>query len=82
MCGYDIACMYQSVECTCRLREVTVVAVIVGSDPIQDQIETIAKIGNAGSKSVQIKSIFDVTAFYFTKHFVSPQSTKPIHKKK
>ena len=72
----NVASMNESIECTGRLCQVGVVRV-VGSDPIQDEIEAIGKVGDAGSESIEIEAIFNVRAFDFAKHFVALETTEP-----
>lgn len=75
--GDDVAGMYEGIERAGTLREVGVIG-IVGSDPVQDQIETIAKVRDAGAEAVEIEAIFDVGPFHLAEHFVSLQTAKPL----
>lgn len=69
--------MYQSVKCTSTLCQMRIVG-IIGSDAIQYKIQAIGKIGDAGSQTVQIESVFYIGSFDFAKHFVSLQTTEPV----
>ena len=68
--------MYKTVERTSALCQVRVVG-IIGSNSIENEIQTIRKVGHTSAKAVEIKAIFDIRAFDFAKHFMSLETTKP-----
>jgi len=51
---------------------------IIWADAVQYKIETVGKVGDAGPKAIEIKAIFNVRAFNFTKHFVPLETAEPL----
>lgn len=72
----NIPSMNQPIQRTSTLSQVTVVG-IVRPDPIQYQIETVGKVGDAGAKAVEVESVFDVGSFDFAEHFVAFEAAEP-----
>ena len=68
--------MDQPIQRTRTLSQVRIVR-IIGTDPIEDQIEAVRKVGNACPKTVEIESIFDVGPFYLAEHFVAFEAAEP-----
>lgn len=68
--------MYESVERAGRLREMTVVA-IVRSDAIEDEVEAVGKVGDAGPQAVEIEAVLNVGALDFAEHFVALEAAEP-----
>ena len=74
---HDIPSMDQPIQRTRTLSQMTIVR-IIGTDPIQYQIETIRKVGDAGAEAVEVEAIFDVGSFDFAEHFVAFEAAEPV----
>lgn len=77
MGGYDVPGMDQPVQRTSALGEMRIVG-IVRTDPIQNQVETIRKIGHARPETVQVEPILDVRSFDLAEHLVSLEAAEPL----
>lgn len=73
---HDVSCVYQTVESTSGLCQVTVVG-IVWAYSVENQIKAVGKVGDTGAEAVEVKAVLNVGALDFTKHFVTLETTKP-----
>ena len=62
--------MYETVERASGLCEMTVVG-IIRTDPVKYKIEAVREVGNTSSKTIQIKTIFNIRPLDFAEHFVA-----------
>ena len=74
---YNIPSMNQPIKRTRTLSQMTIIR-IIGADPIEDQIETIRKIGDTGTEAVEVETVFDVGSFDFAEHFVAFEAAEPV----
>lgn len=77
MGGYDVPGMDQPVQRTRALGEMGVVG-IVRTDPVQNEIEAIGKVGHARPQTVQVEPILDVRSLDLAKHLVSLEAAEPL----
>jgi len=77
MGGDDVTGMDQPVQRASALGEMGVVG-IVGTDPIQDQVETIRKIRHARPETVQVEPILDVRTLDLAEHLMSLEAAEPL----
>lgn len=77
MGGYDVPGMDQPVERTRALGEMRVVG-IVRTDPIQNEVETVRKVGHARPKTVQVEPILDVRSLDLAEHLMSLEAAEPL----
>ena len=77
VCRYYIPRMDQAVERTCALGQMRVVG-IVRPDPIEDEIQTVGKVGHAGPETVEIEPVLDVRPLNLAEHLVSLETAEPL----
>ena len=77
MGGYDVPGMDQPVQRTRALGEMGVVG-IVRTDPIQNEIEAIGKVGHTRPETVQVEPILDVRSLDLAEHLVSLEAAEPL----
>jgi hypothetical protein len=75
----NIPGMNQPVQSASTLRQMRVVR-IVRPDPIQNEIEAVGEVGDAGAKAVEVEAVFDVGSFDFAEHFVAFEAAEPVNR--
>ena len=66
----NVPSMDQSIESTCTLCQVRIIG-ILGTDPIEDEIQAVGIVRDACPQAVEIEAILDVGPFDLAEHFMT-----------